>query len=495
MIRRIRPARLFAPKSTSVTCHSVEIVLVRCRRASQKTVSRIGEKKRTFSENRKPSGNNNITLARARDEFGVTEEDLKDLDCKLMRSPYEDGELIKVYLEDDIIRIASQKVSLHGQHLLQNDVEKFKLRQNERMSKVDQKEKSRSEDAPDESSNVIAWQITGNASIFVLKTIFAIQSGSASMMSESIHSACDTVNALVLYYGVQTSKRSPSVEHPYGYENMRYVTSLVSGVGIFCLGAGISCWHGLQSAMVPHELDADFSLAYLTLALSAGIDFVVLMKAVITARSKAARADVSLYQYVKEGSDPSVNVVLLEDSAAVAGCVVAGGCMFLAKVTQNHYFDATGSMLVGGMLGYIAVFLMNQNARYLIGKSIPQEVVLEIQDHLEARETIKGVYDMKATYIGPNIIRLKAEIDIDGTVIATQYLDQLQKNSHGKHLADQTNHIVSFKSSHQQRSATKVVLIDHINGGVDHVGKEIDRIELSIKTKFPEIKHVDLEVL
>ena len=101
----------------------------------------------------------------------------------------------------------------------------------------------------------------------------------------------------------------------------------------------------------------------------------------ITARSKAARADVSLYQYVKEGSDPSVNVVLLEDSAAVAGCVVAGGCMFLAKVTQNHYFDATGSLLVGGMLGYIAVFLMNQNARYLIGKSIPQEVVLEIQAH------------------------------------------------------------------------------------------------------------------
>ena len=77
---------------------------------------------------------------------------------------------------------------------------------------------------------------------------------------------------------VQTSKRSPSVEHPYGYENMRYVSSLVSGVGIFCLGAGISCWHGLQSAMVPHALDADFSLAYLTLALSAVIDFIVLMK-------------------------------------------------------------------------------------------------------------------------------------------------------------------------------------------------------------------------
>jgi len=56
------------------------------------------------------------------------------------------------------------------------------------------------------------------------------------------------------------------------------VTSLVSGVGIFCLGAGVSFWHGVQCAIIPHALVADLTLAYATLAFSAIIDSIVLIK-------------------------------------------------------------------------------------------------------------------------------------------------------------------------------------------------------------------------
>lgn len=93
------------------------------------------------------------------------------------------------------------------------------------------------------------------------------------------------------------------------------------------------------------------------------------------------------------------------------------------------------------MLGGVASFLMTQNSRFLIGKSIPQKQVLAIQDHLgtlapvlvfrdferilELHPAIKGVYDVKATYIGPEVVRLKAEIDIDGGVIGSAYLSEL----------------------------------------------------------------------
>ena len=55
------------------------------------------------------SGNNQITFARAQDEFGITESDVAHLTPKIMRSPYEDGESIKVYLEDDILKIVNEK--------------------------------------------------------------------------------------------------------------------------------------------------------------------------------------------------------------------------------------------------------------------------------------------------------------------------------------------------------------------------------------------------
>ena len=104
-------------------------------------------------------------------------------------------------------------------------------------------------------------------------------------------------------------------------------------------------------------------------------------------------------------------------------------------------FDASGSVIIGFMLGGVASFLMTQNSRFLIGKSIPQKQVLAIQDHLgtlapvlvfrdferilELHPAIKGVYDVKATYIGPEVVRLKAEIDIDGGVIGSAYLSEL----------------------------------------------------------------------
>ena len=116
-----------------------------------------------------------------------------------MRSPYEDGESIKVYLEDDIIRIASEK-KLSQFTAWHNDIEKYKIRQNERMEQIDQRDKAKNTE-DDSSRSVIYWQFTGNFSIFTLKAIFAIQSGSASMVSEAVHSFVDTMNSIVLFYG------------------------------------------------------------------------------------------------------------------------------------------------------------------------------------------------------------------------------------------------------------------------------------------------------
>ena len=50
------------------------------------------------------------------------------------------------------------------------------------------------------------------------------------MVSESVHSFTDTCNQAVLYYGIVAARRAPTVEHPYGHENMKYVTSLISGM-------------------------------------------------------------------------------------------------------------------------------------------------------------------------------------------------------------------------------------------------------------------------
>ncbi len=88
------------------------------------------------------------------------------------------------------------------------------------------------------------------------------------MFSEAVHSAADTCNQLILAYGIRQSVRGADPSHPYGYSNMPYVTSLISGVGIFCMGAGLTTYHGVTGLLTQtHEFES-LRAAFAILAMS-----------------------------------------------------------------------------------------------------------------------------------------------------------------------------------------------------------------------------------
>lgn len=188
---------------------------------------------------------------------------------------------------------------------------------------------------------------------------------------------------------------------------MKYVSSLISGVGIFCVGTGLSIYHGIHGLLFPAPLDTLF-WAYFVLGGSLLSEGATLMIALHSIKKGAEEKKESLKQFVLEGQDPSVNVVLMEDFAAVSryfyfllnilimhskrflrncqvlGVVVAAGCMGLTSYLQNPMFDAIGSLLVGGLLGGVASFIIYSNVAALVGRSISQENLDKINAELEA---------------------------------------------------------------------------------------------------------------
>ena len=91
---------------------------------------------------------------------------------------------------------------------------------------------------------------------FIVKSIGWVYSGSSSLFSEAVHSLADTINQLILAFGLHQSLKKPNFEHPYGYSNMTYITSLISGVGIFCFGTGLSWYHGITGLYEPHHVES-----------------------------------------------------------------------------------------------------------------------------------------------------------------------------------------------------------------------------------------------
>lgn len=148
---------------------------------------------------------------------------------------------------------------------------------------------------------------------------------------------------------------------------MKYVSSLISGVGIFCVGTGLSFYHGIMGLMHPVPSE-DFFWAFWILGGSLISEGATLLVAVNTIRHSAKLENLSFREYVARGQDPCVNVVLFEDTAAVASVALAAGCMALSTVTGSSIPDAVGSLLVGCMLGGVASFIIYANVQALVGR-------------------------------------------------------------------------------------------------------------------------------
>jgi zinc transporter 9 len=131
---------------------------------------------------------------------------------------------------------------------------------------------------------------------------------------------------------------------------MTYITSLISGVGIFCFGTGLSWYHGVMGLMDPHPIES-LPWALALLAGSAISESGTLVMAYIDTRDNARKLGLGFWQYVIQGYKPSVNVVLLEDIAAVSGVFIAATCMTLTYLTSNPVYDACGSLAIGCVLG------------------------------------------------------------------------------------------------------------------------------------------------
>lgn len=376
---------------------------------------------------------NFITPIRVMNEYLLKPSDLEGLRKFQRRSPYADEPSITVYLRKDVETKALQVWKSFEN--LQRELKKRRQFQNsykESMLNVKRilKEYQRMNDPSirireeylQKSRRVVKWAITINSTIFMLKGLAWWFTKSDSMFAELVHSGVDTANQLALYYGIKKSLQIPDSEHPYGFHSARFTTSLGAGVSIFFIGFGLNVYHGIHGLFHPMQIGSEM-LAYSVLGISLLFESITLGVAYKSLKKGAQDSGLSLRNYIYSGVDPSSNVVFLEDSVAVLGVCLASAFMTATILTGNPMFDSIGSLCIGGILGLAASFIISTNSKALYGRSIPSNQIDAINKFLESDVMIRATHDVKATDLGNNIFRYKAEVDIDGAQLTRYYLD------------------------------------------------------------------------
>lgn len=277
------------------------------------------------------------------------------------------------------------------------------------------------------SRRVIIAALAGNTAIAITKFAAAAFTGSSAMLSEGIHSLVDTGNQVLLLLGLKRAARPPDRRFPFGHGKEVYFWSFVVAILIFAVGAGISIYQGVLHLLHPNPLE-NVTANYVVLSLALVFEGTAWYLAF--REFSKARGQWGYLEAVHRGKDPTLFVVLFEDSAAMLGLLVALAGVYLAEHTGVMAFDGAASVIIGLILGATACWLAFETHGLLIGEAANQRVVEGIRRLVDGFDEVSHVNEVLTMHMGPDFILLNVSVKFADEATAREIESVIARMEH-----------------------------------------------------------------
>jgi cation diffusion facilitator family transporter len=262
-----------------------------------------------------------------------------------------------------------------------------------------------------DSQKAIVAALAANLGIAVAKFVGFALTGSSAMLAEGVHSVADTSNQALLLRGQAAAKRSADQQHPFGYGRSRYFYAFIVALVIFLLGAVFAIFEGVAKVREPHALENPWiGVAILGVAvLLEGYSFLTAF-----GESRKSMGGQSLWQFIRHTRNPELPVVLLEDSGALIGLVLALSGVGLTLVTGDPVWDGLATLCIGVLLAVIALVLIVEMGSLLIGEGATPDQQRRILRALCESPEIERVIHCRTLYLGPEELLVAAKVAVSG---------------------------------------------------------------------------------
>ena len=277
--------------------------------------------------------------------------------------------------------------------------------------------------------------------------------------------------------GIRRSSKDANDVYSYGFGKERFFWALISACWIFFLWAWVTLYHGVELLFNPHSLHVSL-FSFIVLAVSFVIEWFTFGIAVRELRRSHPYA---WWKHLMIHGDPVTLAVVYEDWVACLWVIIAFASLILYSITWNSIWDGIWSTIVGLLLWVMAVLLIMKNRAFLLGKAIPPKLRKEIIEHIESDPIIDKVLDFKSSILDVDVYHIKCEIECNWTAL----MKELGRNNFFRNEYD------DVKDDYQ---AFLEFCVDFTGRLPRLMWTRIDDLEASIREKFPQVRHIDLEI-
>ena len=260
------------------------------------------------------------------------------------------------------------------------------------------------------SKKAIVAALLANAGIALAKFVGFLVTGSSSMLAEAVHSVADTSNQGLLLLGQKRAGREADKLHPFGYGRSRYFYSFVVALVLFILGSLFAIYEGIHKIQHSHDHGLESPLVAVVILVVA-ICLESYSFATAYRESRPLKGTTSWWRFIRNSRTPELPVVLLEDSGALIGLLLALGGVGLTMITDDAVWDGVGTLCIGILLGIIAVILIVEMKSLLIGEGATEDEEAQLLAALQS-DGVDRVIHMKTQYLGPEEMLVAAKIAI-----------------------------------------------------------------------------------
>lgn len=281
-----------------------------------------------------------------------------------------------------------------------------------------------------EGVRTILAALSANLGIAIAKFVGFFVTGSSSMLAEAVHSVADTANQGLLLLGRKKAGKRPDKLHQFGYGRNRYFFSFVVAMVLFTMGSMFAIYEGIEKIRHPEDLSSPV------------VAIVILLVAVAlegysfhTARgeSLALKGEGSWWRFIRRSRNPELPVVLLEDSGALVGLMFALGGVVLTVITGNSVWDGVGTVMIGLLLGVIAIVLIIEMQSLLIGEAATVDQERTIRAALE-EGLVERVIHLRTQYLSPDELLVATKVALPkgtGIAVVAEQIDAAEARIRG----------------------------------------------------------------